>query len=242
MYIISNQLPNHQKLEIGGMDDTTTLLWVVPLSCAMLGYMAMGMIVPERDDGVWMQPLGSRNWVSPPVRLTGLLVLHLMFIVSGVDALDRYSRSDLRNDGIWVAWVLPVFNALFYLIIGRMGLKSSLEYMRKPDRGASRKRLLAESLFLGTYFMILVLGICFGALRISQVLGEESSAPNTHQVCQHTTERADGMAEIQKERDRHRQWAIAMCPKQQCASEEWYDYCSEFFLPEGAPPLVCSNN
>ncbi|MDE0364792.1 MAG: hypothetical protein OXP09_04390 [Gammaproteobacteria bacterium] len=225
------------------MDDTIDLmlaLLLLPLAIAMFGCLLLGVTAPKRDDGVWMYPLGSESWVSPRVRLTGIIALHFLFLLSGFSSLDSYSRSGLGNDSAWVEWGIPVTNALVYLAIGRLGIRNSWEYLSSPTRAASRKRLLVELLFLGTHFMFLVLGVCFSAVRISQALGVESDAYHDKQVSQYPSDWSDTEASerMEREHERERRVANAFCPKQQCANQEWYLYCSRF-LPEDAPRIVC---
>ncbi len=64
------------------MDDTVGELalatLVVPFAVAFLAGLVLLVTAPKNDQGVWMRPLGSESWVSPNVRLTGILSLYFV--------------------------------------------------------------------------------------------------------------------------------------------------------------------
>ena len=210
------------------MDDTVGELalatLVVPFAVAFLAGLVLLVTAPKNDQGVWMRPLGSESWVSPNVRLTGILSLYFVMFFSGYDLLD----------GGEVATTALVSNALAYLGVGSVGIRRNWEYLSSTTRADSRKRLLVELAFFGMHFMFLVLGLSLSTARVSQMVGSECPAHDPEHAPQPPVSWHDSLG------SQRRQQMFEACSsqKQWCASPEWYVFCTEL-LPVDAPGLPC---
>lgn len=209
------------------------LLMLLPFAFVWVVGWVLLVTAPKSDEGVWMQPLGSRSWVSPNVRLGGIFLLYALLMVAGFQAIDDLQGPEEMNEAVKDNLVSY---ALIFLGIGTVGIRRNWVYLNGASRSESRKRLSLESAFFLMHCYFLVVGATLSTARIAQVVGCDCAAQPAEHV--HAPEVPISWHEGRGSTRWKQVLAACSSPEQWCATPDWFVFCTES-LPEGAPGLPC---